>query len=91
MIAIGAVIVVPGLNRTSYELLKPITEKWAAEALRISGFTRAETMQFSESSSVMTLFLAWLMANEKRSKFVSGQQLLRLPVLELVLSSLLET
>ena len=43
MIALGAVIVEPGLERTFKGLLRPISAQWVPEALAVSGFTREET------------------------------------------------
>ncbi len=40
MVCFGAVIVEPGLNRTFYRRLKPISDQFIPEALAISGFSR---------------------------------------------------
>lgn len=63
MICFGAVIVEPGLQRTFYAQLKPISENWIPEALAISGFTREECMKFPEPRDAMQNFESWLEKN----------------------------
>jgi DNA polymerase III alpha subunit (gram-positive type) len=60
MICFGAVVVEPGLNRTFYGRLRPISEKFIPEALAVSGFTREQTMEFDDPTAVMTQFADWL-------------------------------
>lgn len=60
MISFGAVIVEPGLTRTFYGCLKPISDKWIPEALNVSGHTREETLQFEEPNIVMERFANWI-------------------------------
>ncbi len=45
MIAFGAVLVEEGLNRTFYGKLRPISDQYVEEALKVSGFTRQETQR----------------------------------------------
>jgi DNA polymerase III alpha subunit (gram-positive type) len=72
MICFGAVIVEPGLNRTFYGKLRPISEKWIPEALQVSGFTREEVEKFELPSEVMSAFAAWLKEQVRdRLMFVS--------------------
>lgn len=72
MICFGAVIVEPGLARTFYGRLRPISEKWIPEALQVSGFSREQTLGFDEPKSVMAGFARWLGANAgKRTMFIS--------------------
>ena len=72
MIALGAVIVEPGLGRTFKGLLKPISETWIPEALAVSGYRREETLKFDEPKYVMVKFAAWLKENVSgRPVFVS--------------------
>ena len=72
MISFGAVIVEPSLSKTFYGKLKPISEKWAPEALKVSGFTREETLGFEYPKSVMERFFAWIGKNSKdRPIFIS--------------------
>jgi DNA polymerase III epsilon subunit-like protein len=68
MICFGAVIVEPGLEKTFYGRLKPISEKWIPEALAVSGFTREATLAFPDAKDVMEQFRDWL------SQHVSGRQ-----------------
>jgi DNA polymerase III alpha subunit (gram-positive type) len=60
MVCFGAVVVRLGLSDTFYGQLKPISEKWSADALAVSGFTRDETLAFDEPKEVMERFHAWL-------------------------------
>ncbi len=72
MICFGAVVVDPELDKTFYGKVKPISEKWIPEALKISGFTREETMHFNEPKVVMEEFSEWLEQNSKgRPYFIS--------------------
>jgi hypothetical protein len=60
MIALGAVIVEPGLERTFKGLLRPVSERWVPEALAVSGFSREQTEAFEDPKAVMEWFEAWL-------------------------------
>jgi len=60
MISFGAVVVEPGLERTFYGELRPISEEWVPEALAVSGFTREQVMTFAEPEGVMRSFAGWL-------------------------------
>jgi len=72
MVCFGAVIVEPGLNRTFYGQLKPISDKFVPEALAVSGFSREQSLQFEEPDLVMQNFRKWLSENCKgRMMFVS--------------------
>ena len=63
MVCFGAVLVEPTLDRTFYGKLAPISAKWVPEALQVSGFSRAETLQFPSPAEVMASFDSWLKAN----------------------------
>ncbi len=63
MVSFGAVIVEPELERTFYGCLRPISEKWVPDALKVSGFTREETLAFAEPQVVMQEFSDWLQQN----------------------------
>src|SRR5579871_3362296 len=72
MIAFGAVIVEPALDRTFYGQLRPISDKFVPAALAVSGFTREECLQFGEPTNVMRDFREWLAANcKRRMMFIS--------------------
>lgn len=60
MVSFGAVVVEPGLARTFYGELRPISEKFIPEALAVSGFTRDHVMTFREPEGVMRDFATWL-------------------------------
>jgi DNA polymerase III alpha subunit (gram-positive type) len=65
MISFGAVLIEPGLNRTFYAELKPISDRWIPESLSVSGFTREQTMEFVEPLTAMTRFEEWINQNTK--------------------------
>lgn len=72
MISFGAVVVEPTLKRTFYGRLCPISEKWLAEALAVSGHTREETLVFDDPKHVMESFRDWLSEESKgRPMFVA--------------------
>lgn len=72
MVCFGAVVVEPGLNRTFYGRLKPISESWVEDALNVSGFTREQVMTFDEPKVVMQAFATWLSSlRTKRLMFIS--------------------
>jgi hypothetical protein len=72
MVSFGAVIVEPGLARSFYGRLKPISEAWLPDALKVSGHTREETLAFDEPKIVMSQFADWLKQNVKRRpQFIS--------------------
>lgn len=60
MVSFGAIIVELTLARTFYGCLKPISDKWIPSALKVSGFTRKETLQFEEPKIVMERFSDWI-------------------------------
>lgn len=60
MICFGAILVEPGLTRSFYGQLRPISGKWLPDALQVSGFTREQTLQFDDPATVMTRFADWL-------------------------------
>lgn len=72
MVAFGAVVVEPGLARSFYGRLKPISTAWVADALKVSGFSREATLQFAEPKLVMQEFADWLQANcQGRPRFIA--------------------
>jgi hypothetical protein len=72
MVALGAVVVEPALERTFHGRLRPISERFLPEALAVSGFERAETLAFDAPEAVMAGFAAWVAAHGgKRPIFIS--------------------
>jgi DNA polymerase III alpha subunit (gram-positive type) len=72
MISFGAVIVERSLSKTFYAELQPISPQWIPASLEISGFTREQTLTFTEPQTVMAEFAAWLEAESSgRSFFIS--------------------
>lgn len=63
MVSFGAIIVEPGLTRTFYGQLKPISDKWIPDALAVSGHSREETLKFRDGYDVMLEFDFWLKDN----------------------------
>jgi DNA polymerase III alpha subunit (gram-positive type) len=72
MVCFGAVIVEPGLQRTFYGKLRPISDKFIADALAVSGFSREATIEFDDPKAVMETFRDWIKAECKgRAMFIS--------------------
>lgn len=72
MISFGAVIVEPGLSRTFYGKLQPISTKYVPEALAVSGHSRDECFTFDAPEEVMLNFETWLDKNcDRRKMFVA--------------------
>lgn len=72
MVCFGAVIVEPALERTFYGALRPISDRYVAEALAVSGLTRSECQTFEDPREVMETFEAWLLETcPRRRIFVS--------------------
>lgn len=71
MISFGAVVVDRKLDKTFYGKLMPISDKWIAEALAVSGHSREETMDFADPVEVMTEFCSWVEDNVKRPIFIA--------------------
>ena len=72
MVCFGAVVAEPGLLRSFYGKLKPISERFVPEALALSGFTRAQVLEFEDPKVVMQRFATWLSSlRSKRLMFIS--------------------
>ena len=72
MVALGAVIVEPGLQRRFAARLRPISDRWIPEALAVSGFSRDETLSFPEAKDATERFRDWLAKEAKgQPRFVS--------------------
>jgi DNA polymerase III epsilon subunit-like protein len=65
MICFGAIVVSEKLDKRFYGQIQPISDKWIPEALKISGFSREETLQFPEPGETMTRFLDWIKESVK--------------------------
>lgn len=68
MISFGAIVLDEALDKTFYGQLKPISDKWNPSALKVSGFTREETLSFDDPLEVMTDFRDWLLEVSKGQK-----------------------
>jgi hypothetical protein len=63
MVCFGAVKVDEKLDKTFYGQIKPISDSYNPEALKISGFSREEHIKFDEPTIVMNNFAIWLKEN----------------------------
>jgi DNA polymerase III epsilon subunit-like protein len=71
MICFGAVAVEPSLEQTFYGRLKPVSDNWIPEALKVSGFTREETLRFEDPKTVVQQFSDWVGKIGGRPMFIS--------------------
>lgn len=69
MISFGAVLVNEQLDQTFYGKLKPISDQYVEEALKVSGFTRSETLVFDDPATVMLNFEEWIKTHSKGRPF----------------------
>jgi DNA polymerase III epsilon subunit-like protein len=60
MVCFGAVVVEPSLSKTFYGKVRPISDIWEPDALKISGFSREEHLTFDEPEKVMGDFEKWI-------------------------------
>lgn len=63
MVCFGAVIVEPSLSKTFYGKTKPVSDNWIPSALKISGFSREEHLNFDDPEKVMKDFAEWIKQN----------------------------
>jgi DNA polymerase III epsilon subunit-like protein len=72
MVCFGAVLFDEALDKSFYGQTRPVSERFDAEALAISGFSREQHLGFDEPKDVMEKFAAWLEEHsEGRPVFVS--------------------
>lgn len=69
MVAIGAILMDQSLDKTFYGKLRPISENYVEEALKVPGFSREETLEFDEPKAVMSDFREWIMRNTRGRVF----------------------
>jgi len=60
MVCFGAIVVDTHLDKTFYGRLRPISEKWNSDNLKISGFSRQQTLEFDDPTAVMDSFDRWV-------------------------------
>lgn len=65
MISFGAVLVDDKLDKSFYGQLKPISVDWRPDSLKVSGFTREQTLKFEDTKLVMLDFKEWLANNSQ--------------------------
>lgn len=63
MVALGCVVVEPGLAKTFAARLRPISESFDVKALDAIGLTREQTLSGEDPLVVLTRFEAWLEQN----------------------------
>src|SRR6266550_7479311 len=72
MVCFGAVLFDDRLDKSFYGQTRPISERFVAEALAVSGFSREQHLGFDDPKTVMATFATWLDQNSKgRPVFVS--------------------
>lgn len=60
MVALGAVVVEKGLNRTFYSTMRPISDVYLPDSLAVTGFTREQTLLFPSPELVIPSFVKWI-------------------------------
>ena len=72
MVCFGAVLFDDHLDTSFYGKTRPISDRFVAEALAVSGFSREQHLGFDDPKRVMELFAAWLEQHANgRAVFVS--------------------
>jgi DNA polymerase III epsilon subunit-like protein len=72
MVSFGAIVVEPSLATTFYAELCPISKRWNPAALKVSGFTREQTLAFESPQAVMERFEHWVTTRSSgRPSFIS--------------------
>ncbi len=72
IVCFGAVVVEPTLSKTFYGEIKPISQLWKPDALRVSGFSREEHETFDDPKVVMEDFADWVKTVSKgKPTFIS--------------------
>ncbi|MBX7079419.1 MAG: exonuclease [Nannocystaceae bacterium] len=71
MIALGAIVVEPALDRCFTAKLRPIAERFVPAALAVSGFSREQTLAFPDPAQTMDAFVRWLAGLGGTPRFVS--------------------
>lgn len=68
MISFGAVMLDRDLDKTFYGELKPISDVWIPDALKVSGFSREKTLTFRDPKEVMTEFADWIRSTNRNGR-----------------------
>lgn len=72
MVALGAIVAEPGLEKTFYARLRPVSRNYLPEYLAVTGFTREQTLAFEEPAEALQRFDLWLHRNSRgQPAFVS--------------------
>jgi DNA polymerase III epsilon subunit-like protein len=72
MISVGAIVIEPVLERTFFAKLRPMTERFDTEALKVNGLTREQTMMFPPALRGVYDFAEWVGKNGgKKPMFIS--------------------
>lgn len=65
MVCFGAVLFDDRLDKTFYGQTRPISDRFAPEALAVSGFSREQHLQFDDPKEVMEKFAVWIEQHSK--------------------------
>ena len=65
MVCFGAVVFDERLDQTFYGQTRPISDRFAPEALAVSGFSREQHLAFDDPKLVMEKFANWLAGHSK--------------------------
>ena len=68
MVSLGAIIVDRKLDKTFFGQCRPISEDWIPDALKVSGYTREQTLAFPEPEKTMREFADWLDSNRREKE-----------------------
>lgn len=72
MVSFAAVIVKPALTKTFFAELKPISSNWEPENLKVTGYSREQTLQFPDPLAEMLRFYDWVLENtSKKPRFIA--------------------
>lgn len=63
IVCFGAVVIEPSLSKTFYGKIRPISDNWDPDALKVSGFSRQEHLEFDEPNRVIEEFYIWVLKN----------------------------
>lgn len=66
MVSFAAMEVEPSMSNVFFGEVCPISEKWIPEALKVSGYTREQTLLFPPAEVVLPAFADWLESLRKR-------------------------
>lgn len=69
LLSLGAIVVEPSLSQTFYGEIQPISDQWNPEALKVSGFTREQTLTFADPKVTIARLADWIQASSQGKPF----------------------